>query len=143
MMALGFDPGEHGSYTKLSNYLGISPQRLNKWKERDSISGEGWKLIRERCADLDFHWLITGERQIKEKIVSRVGDSEVIYEKSKEYERNIRLPDGTVIEEKRKIFKKPYMREICESVSEMCDKERYKILKIINILKNEEEARGE
>jgi hypothetical protein len=58
----GFGLG-HGSETLLARFLGISPQTLDKWRER----GIGdWEAMLNKCKKYDYNILITGEKKANE-----------------------------------------------------------------------------
>lgn len=44
--------------TELASFLGVSPQTVSNWYSRNSID---YDLVFEKCAGLDFNWLVTGE----------------------------------------------------------------------------------
>lgn len=48
----------HKNNVETANFLGVSPQVLNNWKQRNSPD---YSLIFEKV-DMDFHFLLTGER---------------------------------------------------------------------------------
>lgn len=43
--------------TELASFLGVSPQTVSNWYSRNSID---YDLVFEKCAELDFNWLVTG-----------------------------------------------------------------------------------
>jgi hypothetical protein len=42
----------------LCRHLGINPSTLSNWKSRKSLD---YELIFDKCKDIDFHFVITGE----------------------------------------------------------------------------------
>lgn len=47
--------------TGLANFLGVSPQTISNWYSRNSVD---YDLIFEKCAGLDFNWLISGSSPV-------------------------------------------------------------------------------
>ena len=47
--------------TELASFLGVSPQTVSNWYSRNSID---YDLVFEKCAGLDFNWLVTGNASV-------------------------------------------------------------------------------
>ena len=48
---------------ELAEKLGVNQSTLTMWKTRNSID---WDVVFTKCEDIDFHWLITGEKKYAE-----------------------------------------------------------------------------
>ena len=47
--------------TELASFLGVSPQTVSNWYSRNFID---YDLVFEKCAGLDFNWLVTGNASV-------------------------------------------------------------------------------
>ena len=47
--------------TELASFLGVSPHTVSNWYSRNSID---YDLVFEKCAGLDFNWLVTGNASV-------------------------------------------------------------------------------
>ncbi len=60
------------SYGELAEYLGVSPGTISAWKTRDTLN---YKLILDRCSDLDFDTLFFSDKTPDTKINTLLPDS--------------------------------------------------------------------
>jgi len=100
-------------YNKLSEFLGLASNTLSSWKKRNKID---WNLIFSKCENINFNWLITGE-----------GSPEINNEKT----LIVIEPFSPFSEnEKRGVFRKPYVEEILHIVSSLPPDHREKLLRV-------------
>ena len=81
--------------------------------------------------DCDIHWLLTGESY--EGKYSKISEKDINYEIGKKLKNRIKLPNGIIIDERRKIFKQPYIVEICRVILRFSDDMRYKMYEVMKI----------
>lgn len=113
---------------ELAQILGVEPQTLSEWKRNHRI--ENMLHVIHRKIEIDYHKLITGKSyEVKES---------QIYQEIDEYTKTVRKPDGEIIEEKRKSFRKPYVKQIVEKIDNMENYKRLKILEIIDLMVDNE-----
>ena len=53
---------------ELAEKLGVNQSTFTMWKTRNSID---WDVVFTKCEDIDFHWLITGEKKYAKNDTSK------------------------------------------------------------------------
>ena len=75
------------SDSQLSKFLGVKPNTISTWRERNSIN---FKLILAKCDDLNLNWLFTGEgpmfREEERNLQERIQELEAELKKMEEAE---------------------------------------------------------
>lgn len=88
--------------TDLSNFLGITPQNVYNWRQRNSVD---WRVLYTKCVNISMDWLMSGEGSMLKSVekgsnnvvqsggnsTNIVGDNNFFEDKSHE----INLPETT------------------------------------------------
>ena len=116
---------------KLAEIIGTSESLITGYKKGKIKPGIENIIKIAQYFNCDIHWLITGKSHEEEK--SKIAEENITYKTNKKLNNRIKLPNGIIIDERREIFKQPYIVEICQIILRFDDDIKGRIYKAIKI----------